>query len=105
MKIYISGPISGIADGNRYAFEDAEAAITADGGYPVNPHKLCPEPVTWEQAMKIDLAELCDCDAIAMLPGWRESRGARVEHKLAKVLGLRIFPTVEAALEALNGVL
>jgi hypothetical protein len=38
-----------------------------------------------------DLAEITQCDCIAMLPGWQTSRGARVEHTLAVALGLDVL--------------
>lgn len=38
-----------------------------------------------------DIKLLCDCDAIYMLNGWRESAGAKIEHKLARDLGIEII--------------
>lgn len=34
---------------------------------------------------------LLDCDAIYMLPGWRESRGATTEHAVSVACGMRIY--------------
>lgn len=33
--------------------------------------------------------------AIAMLDGWEQSRGARIEHNLAKALGIECRPWME----------
>ena len=40
--------------------------------------------------MRSDIAALLTCDAIHMLPGWENSRGATVEHTIATALGLPI---------------
>lgn len=45
-------------------------------------------------AMRSDLRALLDCDAIYMLPGWSRSRGARLEARVARACGLRIFRVV-----------
>lgn len=35
------------------------------------------------------------CDAVLMVPGWKESSGATTEHNLAKRMGIPIFYTFE----------
>ena len=42
-------------------------------------------------ALRRDLSAICECDAIAMLPGWEKSGGARVEWALACHLGLQVL--------------
>ena len=37
--------------------------------------------------MRADLRALLGCDAVYMLPGWRGSRGATVEHAVAGACG------------------
>jgi len=41
--------------------------------------------------MKTTLAELLECDAIFMVKGWQESRGAVIEYNLASELGLALL--------------
>jgi hypothetical protein len=38
------------------------------------------------------LRQLALCDGVALLPGWQDSRGARIEHQLATQLGLIVVP-------------
>ena len=89
MKIYISGPITGKPNFNREAFTQAAEAIRAAGHEPVNPHELnahLGDDQPWEEYLKRDIAALVNCDAIFMLYGWHESRGARLENKIARKL-------------------
>jgi hypothetical protein len=45
---------------------------------------------TWKQYMKNDLSILLKCDEIHMLPDWKDSKGAKIEHQLALDLGIKI---------------
>ena len=40
--------------------------------------------------MRMSLRQIAACDCLYMLPGWRGSRGARIEHGLALDLGLEV---------------
>ena len=79
-RCYIAGPIAGVPD-FRERFAAAVPAVEALGYEAVNPCDIAPA----------DLRVLPDCDAIFMLPGWRESRGATVEHAVAVACGLLIW--------------
>lgn len=90
MKLYISGPMTGIADHNFPAFMAAEQELRAAGHDVVNPAALQPavEGKTWAEYMREDLRALLGCDGVAFLPGWGDSRGATLEHHVAAELGL-----------------
>lgn len=89
MKVYIAGPMTGIEDFNFPAFHAAAAHLRANGYEVVNPAEVNPDTtLTWEQCMRLDIPQLCTCDAIALLPGWENSRGARLECHLAEALGM-----------------
>lgn len=93
--VYLSGPISGIENGNQEAFAQAEARLARKGATVVNPHKVCSHfdqgSTTWVQYMQADIKAMMDCDSIYMLRGWENSTGARIEHGLAKDLHYRIL--------------
>lgn len=90
LKIYISGPMSGLPENNYPAFLKAQKALF-DAGYKfiINPARLG-EKDSWEEYMKRDIQLLCQCDAVALLDGWGDSRGARLEVQIALALGLQV---------------
>ncbi len=87
-RVYISGPITN--NPNHFSqFLEAFGKLWKDGYNPFNPCTIVlGDDATWADYMKADLHELLDCDAIYMLPGWQESRGAKIEHDLALSLGM-----------------
>jgi len=92
MKCYISGPITGMPDGNKKAFAYEATLLHWLGMRPVNPHDNgLPDGLDWVDYMRADIKLLMDCDTISMLPGWTDSRGARLEHLLATELGLAVI--------------
>lgn len=92
MSIYIAGPMSGYPDLNYPAFHRAAADLRAQGYVVVNPadHHDHETEQPWEWYIRKGLAALLTCDAIVLLPGWQNSRGARLERHVAEVLGMRI---------------
>ena len=78
-KVYISGPITGIDFGNRFAFSCARNALELCGYEAVDPSEVqLGDDATWTDYMRADLKLLLDCDYIYMLEGWENSRGARL---------------------------
>lgn len=89
--IYLAGPMSGIAEFNHPAFHAAAARLRADGHQVVNPAEINPDTSkTWEECMRRDLQALADCSSLALLPGWENSKGARLEYDVAQALGMTI---------------
>ena len=94
-RIYLAGPMSGLPDLNFPAFHAAAARLRAAGHDVVNPAEINPDPgAAWAQCMRADIAQLVTCEAIALLPGWEQSRGARLEHHIATQLGMRVVSLV-----------
>lgn len=99
MRVYLAGPMTGLPDLNFPAFHAAARTLREHGLAVVNPAELNPDQsASWTACMRRDLAELVTCDAIALLPGWHRSRGAKLERLVAGELGLWVW-TVEWALE------
>lgn len=88
-RIYIAGPIRGKPDYNRAAFAKAAEQMRKEGWAVYNPAAANLEHLPLAQIMAHVLTQLCECQAIALLPGWWRSGGARVEWLLAGYLGMR----------------
>lgn len=96
MRVYISGPMSGLPELNFPAFHAAAATLRAKGLDVVNPAEINPDSaMPWEQCMKADIKALCDCDALVMLPGWERSKIAHLEVHIAHRLGMQILPVAD----------
>lgn len=110
MKVYISGPMTGLPESNhpafyaaeeQFAFYAAEEQLKKCGHKTVNPAVIAkhlreiaffyedPEP-SWLDYMAADLHVLPRCDGIYMLRGWWRSRGARIEFVLALMMRKKI---------------
>jgi hypothetical protein len=106
--IYIAGPMTGYPNLNHELFNDTAEAFE-DGGWEVfNPaeadlaeygsveetEKAMTEDnqAVMRNLLSTDLAWICErANAIAMLPGWERSLGARAEHATAVALGIEII--------------
>lgn len=92
MRIYLSGAMSGLPDLNFPAFHAEAARLRALGYDVVSPAEVNPDhTMSWEQCMRADIKALCDCDAIALMPGWENSKGAHLELHIAHRIGLRVY--------------
>ena len=94
MRIFISGPISGVDDYNKPFFL-AEVEEMRKGNTVVNPAYL-PTGLDEDRYPTICLAMIDACGGVRFLPGWSESAGARVEEAYAARQGkIRIYPEAE----------
>lgn len=92
-KIYIAGKVTGLdIDEVTKKFNYKEYELTAKGYEVVNPMRLNHDHnKEWESYMKVCLAELIKCDAIYLMPDWKESKGAKLEKRIAYELKLDII--------------
>lgn len=102
MKLYVIGPVTGLEDRNRAAFEDAAEALESVGFDAYIPHWFVPEDASWRKAMKLSVESLVKCDGVAMLEGSGKSKGARAEADLASGIGMPV-KSVEGWLRAAVG--
>ena len=92
MKCYLAGPISGKPDYNRAAFAEAAQKLRLQDYEVFNPAAANLEGLPLGRIMSHVLWWLCEeAEAIALLPGWRRSGGARIEWLLAKYLKLKVI--------------
>lgn len=100
--IYISGPMKNMTDGNMQAFDEAEKQLKQLGFDVLNPHAISeivnmrffeigkiPE---YEDYLREDIIQmLTNCDAVLVLPGWRGSKGSKLEIANALACGIDVF--------------
>ena len=110
MRIYISGPMTGRRGNNRKSFNDAAKMLRNRGHFVINPVELSAVfgdadkvaaafvaaygGMTGRLAratMEADLSAVRSCDAIYLLRGWEDSRGAKNELSEAIAKGLKVF--------------
>lgn len=98
MKVYISGPMSFRPDHNFEALDAAAAYLRSLGAEVVNPADLDRNERRegWENCLRRDIQYLVGCDAVAVLPEYETSRGARLETHVAHELRMPILPAFSA---------
>jgi hypothetical protein len=110
-RVYLAGPMRGYPRWNAAAFDAAADKWRALGCEVVNPCDLCHglDPRTapqekldavasdllWlREVILIDCQQVCQVNAVVVLPGWERSCGATVEVSLALFLGLPVYGAV-----------
>lgn len=95
MKIYISGKITGEPHYKK-KFEEATNRLEEQGHDVFNPADIeLPAGATHEDYMTVCMIILKLCDAIYMLPDWKESKGACREYGYALGAGMKIYTEEE----------
>ena len=92
MKVYLAGPMRGLPNLNFEAFTKAAEQLRNQGHEVYNPAAANLDGLPLKQIMAHVLWWLChEAEAVAFLPGWRKSGGARIEFLIAKYLGYTII--------------
>ena len=99
--VYISGkytaPTLAEVEEHKALAREVGYAVMDLGCEPLVPHFSCPPPretdvrAIWKRAMRSCLVQMLRCDAVLMVPNWRDSRGARVERWVALRAGLPVY--------------
>lgn len=112
-RLYISGPVTGIPEDNRPAFEAAQKELEAFGYMADIPHDSIDPGTPHEEAMRISIGCLVSGyyasrvlaatgkeprstrpvhmplhKGVALLDGWEQSEGARLEKQVAEACGI-----------------
>lgn len=115
LRIYLAGPMQGYPEFNFPAFHEAARKLRFFGHEVFSPAEkdierhagvdiskgnatgsvtaaVTEHKFSLRDALHDDMVWICKhATAIAMLPGWENSKGANAEHALAKALGLEIL--------------
>jgi hypothetical protein len=114
LRVYIAGPMRGIAEFNFPAFHAAAANLRAAGYEVFSPAEKdiehhgadisdgndtgCLEQASMQHGFSLrralgdDTKWICEkADVVAVLPGWENSKGAQAEVALARALGLQLW--------------
>jgi len=84
---YVSGPMTDVPDLNFPLFKQVTRALRDEGFMVYCPTEINPHQDTaWGECMRNDIRGLCNCTVIVMLPGWKNSKGATLEHHIAERL-------------------
>jgi hypothetical protein len=89
-SVYLSGPMSDLPYLNRGAFAFPHLAFQRLGVKVLTPCNW-PLDLQYEDYMKLDFELLLQAEAIFLLNGWYNSRGAKAEFEVAKMISLFIL--------------
>jgi hypothetical protein len=115
-SVYVAGKMTGLVDFNFPKFFAAEKVLKAEGWLVVNPaahdletgmvetfypflrreyggtlHYRSTDKFDLKTVLLWDLDQVAKCDAIFLLDGWEDSKGANAELALAKALGKEVL--------------
>lgn len=96
-KIYIAGKVTGRSlIAATHQFGTAEQKLKEAGYTPINPLKVVGTfNITWDLAMRKCITALMSADAVLMLHGYLDSKGACIEMELAKKLNIPIYHSIK----------
>lgn len=107
-KVYLAGKVTNGDTAPQSAYEATyekfcyyEKLVQSAGFEVVNPVKLVSGHADWSYAMKVCIKNMMECDAIFLLPDYKDSKGARLEYFIANELRYELI-TEDAVLEIIE---
>jgi nucleoside 2-deoxyribosyltransferase len=104
-RLYLAGPMTGYPRWNFDAFERGASALRSAGFQVLSPAEVdlaegfdpdAPEHLFTNEQLRLALLRDCEMvlnsDGVALLDGWRDSKGAMAERALARAAGIRARP-------------
>lgn len=92
-QLYLAGPMSNLPACNYPVFMHAADLLRQRGHFVMNPAENEALPgTTWEEYMRMAIAQLIQCEAVAVLPNWETSNGATLEVTIAHRLHMPVLP-------------
>lgn len=115
MRLYIAGKMRGVPFFGFPAFDQMRDDLLAAGHDPISPAdhdremgldptaypegewgEVCPADFL-KDAFAWDLAQVCQADGVVVLPGWEDSKGARLEVTVARDRGVPVYTFTPAS--------
>lgn len=90
--LYLSGPMTGLPEMGYPAFHEAAARLRQRGFAVISPAENFGGDTTrpYSECMRLDIRQVTEVDAVAVLPGWHRSSGVLMETTVAGFLGLPV---------------
>ena len=93
--VYLAGPMTGIEGYNRELFSEVAQWLENEFWCRVINPGLLPLGLDENAYMPICMEMIRAADAIVLLPGWEQSKGAMLEKHFAEYLGKRVYQITE----------
>ena len=92
-KVYIAGPMTGKHDFNYPAFDRLSLEWEHRGWAVINPANSFNrnQNLTHGEYIRAAIHLILQADALALMVGWEDSRGAKLEAAIAQTLGLPVY--------------
>jgi nucleoside 2-deoxyribosyltransferase len=105
-KIYLCGPITGRPDYEQHFLNVEETILNKTHGMglqikTVNPSQFTLKKEPWEICLRYCIKAMLSCDGIALLQGWENSQGCKLELSIAgqlKIPVVHLEPPVDSSI-------